>query len=324
MKNLTDVIFVIRSVGERTERLCYELIQAQGIAGENIVIVNEKPFNLALKKSYEIGIMSQKSWLFCIDADVLLRSGSIKKILEYALRQPKKVFEIQGYISDKFLGCIRTGGVHLYRTKFLETALKFLSENEINNRPEATTLKLMQKTGHPYVIVPLVIGLHDFEQEPFDIFRTMFVYSHKHTAILPDLIEYWRRESLNDSDFKVALAGLAEGLQYPHQIKIDAGLKEIHEAWAKKDFHPKLPLKSSEIDFYTIDKIYADNQNKNNRIDPYPFLNVKYGNRVITAIFKLKYTLKTFGTIPALYFLLGRILKKLGQVLLKKIDSRLK
>ena len=54
MNNLSDVLFVIRSVGERTEKLCYELIKAQGVDSQNIILVNEKPFNIALKKSYQI------------------------------------------------------------------------------------------------------------------------------------------------------------------------------------------------------------------------------------------------------------------------------
>lgn len=319
MNYFPDVIFVIRSVGERTEQLCFELIKAQGVDSQNIVIVNEKPFSLALKKSYEIGIKSKKSWLFCIDADVLIKSDSIKKLMDLALHQPKRIFEIQGYIFDKFFGCIRTGGIHLYRTKFLHLALSILSENKVNNRPEATTLKLMQKSGYPYVIVPSVVGLHDFEQDPFDIFRTMFVYSHKHASVLIELVDYWRKQSSKDSDFEVALAGLTEGLQYPFQMQIDADMKEIREAWAKRDFNRKPPLKLTEVRLHTVDQIYEDNKNRENSIDPYPFLNVKYSNILKTGIFKFRYMLKTFGTLQSLYFISGRVFKKIGKKLLKKI-----
>ena len=50
MCKFKDTIFVIRSVGERTEQLCEKLLIDQDIPLKNIQIIREAPFSAALKK----------------------------------------------------------------------------------------------------------------------------------------------------------------------------------------------------------------------------------------------------------------------------------
>ena len=147
----------------------------------------------------------------------------------------------------------------------------------------------------------------------------MFVYSHKHTALIPDFIEYWKKQSVNDSDFQIALAGLSAGLLCPHEITIDASSKVIHDAWAKKDLSPKRPLNLYNFNLITIDKIYADNKIQKSNIDPFPFLNVIYGNLLITVIFKFRYILKLFGIKNTFFYIIARVLRKLSNLILGKI-----
>src|SRR6056297_1819677 len=124
MRIVENVIVIIRAAGERTEELCKKLILEQGIAEEYVKIIHEVPFSAALKKSYELGIESGKKWTFCVDADVLLRPHSVRKLTELADKQPENVCEIQGYMMDKFFGGIRRGGVHLYRSSLLPLVLQ--------------------------------------------------------------------------------------------------------------------------------------------------------------------------------------------------------
>ena len=54
--------------------------------------------------------------------------------------------------------------------------MNYLEQTAKTHRPEATTLKFMETIGYPYLIVPEVVGLHDFEQDNFDIFgRALFM-----------------------------------------------------------------------------------------------------------------------------------------------------
>jgi hypothetical protein len=124
MTNLNDkVTIIIRSVGERTEKLCRELILAKGVFAENVVVVREAPFSAVMRKSFETGIQLGLPWTFCVDADLLLRPGAVEKMLHLGDAQPENVCEIQGYILDKFYGRPRQGGVHLYRTAILPLVL---------------------------------------------------------------------------------------------------------------------------------------------------------------------------------------------------------
>ena len=65
---LDSVIVVIRASNERTFDLCKALCLAQGV--ESLSIVQEVPFEEALRKCYEIGIASNKKWMVTVDADV--------------------------------------------------------------------------------------------------------------------------------------------------------------------------------------------------------------------------------------------------------------
>jgi hypothetical protein len=215
------VTVIIRSVGERTEHLCRELILAQGLSPDHIFIVRDAPFSAALQKSFEIGIARGLPWTLCVDADVLLRPGAIEHLLALAEHQPENVCEIQGYILDKFYGGPRGGGPHLYRTSLLSKSIKQIPTEGFNIRPEAHTLAMMKSKGYPFKIIPYLTGLHDFEQYYADIFRKCFVHAHKHLWLTELFLAVWRSGAPDDRDFEVALRGFAHGIMHREEVLID-------------------------------------------------------------------------------------------------------
>ena len=90
------VTVVIRSVGERTENLCREIIAAQ-IAHQNIFLVREKPFACAVQRTFQIGIEQGRPWTLAVDADTLLLPGVIQYLCEYAETQDANLFKAQGH-----------------------------------------------------------------------------------------------------------------------------------------------------------------------------------------------------------------------------------
>ncbi|MFQ5575287.1 MAG: hypothetical protein ACE5E0_06670, partial [Terriglobia bacterium] len=122
---MTDVTVVIRSVGERTEAECRNLI-AQQVPQENIVIVSNAPFSATLADSYRAGIERGLAWTLCVDADVLLRRHAVSEMLNVACDLPAEACEVQGLMLDKFMGGPRTGGTKLYRTSLLSRALELI------------------------------------------------------------------------------------------------------------------------------------------------------------------------------------------------------
>ena len=221
---------MIRSVGERTEELCRFLILEQGVPPENVVIVRERPFSKTLRVGSEVGIDSKKPWTLFVDADLLLRKGSILRMLEIARKQPAQVCQIQGYCLDKFFGGARIGGVHLYRSNLLSEFARSIPPDGIDIRPESHALNSMEKKGFPWLIVPELVGLHGFEQSYEDIFRTTMVHAHKHDYLSTLFVPFWRSRAASDADYKVALAGFAAGIERIGSVRIDKDAPYFKEA----------------------------------------------------------------------------------------------
>lgn len=212
---------IVRSVNERTEQLCCELILAQGVPKDHLFLIHESPFSAALKKTFTIGIGANLPWTYCVDADVLLRPGAIENMIGIAEQQNPNICEIQGYVLDKFFGGPREGGIHLYRTSLLRSVSEQIPEEGVNIRPEFHTLESMTRMGYPYKQIPFLAGLHDFEQFYSDIYRKCFVQAHKHLRQTDLFLGVWRAGAPTDLDYQVALKGFAAGIEHFSKVFID-------------------------------------------------------------------------------------------------------
>lgn len=251
---LEAVTVIIRSVGERTEALCKQLIADQGVSENAIFVVNEAPFSQAMKVGFEIALAEERPWTHCVDADVLLRKGSIANMLAHAERQPDNICEIQGFVLDKFFGGARKGGVHLYRTALLDKAIRLIPPEGEDIRPETHTLNAMQAKGHPWRTVRELVGLHDFEQRNEDIFRKCFVHAHKNLNYAQIFLPWWLSQSLHDADYKVAVAGFAEGLKNFDNVRIDIRQSCFQGAVKNFELDTKGNIVPSEWSLATIDR----------------------------------------------------------------------
>lgn len=246
------VTVIIRSVDERTEVACRNLVLEQGIKPDGLITIREKPFSKALRLGCEIGIQEGRPWTFFVDADVLLRRRSIDRIINLAESQSDNVCEIQCYVLDKFFGGPRPAGNHLYRTSLLPEFLNCIPEEGVNIRPETYALTTMATRGFPWVSVSEVVGLHDFEQSYQDIFRKSFVHSHKHLFFAEYLVSFWRDRARDDKDYLVALAGFGAGIRQFEETRIDSRHSHFSD-WDKWiDVPAKHPL---EVSIWNLDRI---------------------------------------------------------------------
>lgn len=252
-KKLNDIVVIIRSAGERTEYLCKKLILDQGLAEDKIQIIREVPFSQALRKSYQLGIESGCRWTLCIDADVLLRPGSISKMLQFAEKQHAKVCEIQGFILDKFFGGIRKGGIHLYRSSLLPKVIRQIPDEGENIRPETQTLHNMRKLGYERAVVSYVVGIHDEEQFNKDIYRKALVHGVKHIDRLHLFVSLWKEGLKRDPDFAVALTALSDGIKLHDQLYIDAKQEIYIQKFSESGFQEKKSLDIDNFDIQVID-----------------------------------------------------------------------
>jgi len=220
MAGAHDITAIIRSAGERTQDLCYELLCAQ-VPSENIFIIKEYPFTKALQKTLEIGIESGRRWTLCVDADMLLRTNAVSILLDKAKATGDKVLQVQGNLFDKLLCRPRKAGPHLYRTPQLPKALQYIPAEGLAVRPETFMSEHLASLGFPSVWINQTTGLHDFEQFFRDIYRKAIAHSHKHEKDVQHLLPLWKKFAKGDPDYQVALWGLSEGRKLGGPLPLD-------------------------------------------------------------------------------------------------------
>jgi hypothetical protein len=254
-----NIIVVIRTAGERTLEACKAFVLKQ-IPMESVWVVDERPFEAALRKSYEIGIESSADWLMTVDADIFLREGAVSEVLSATDGLPEHFFQFEGHVYDKLTGMYRKAGHRMYRTKYLKTALQQIPAENTEIRPEYMTLQRMEAMGFPSMEIETVFGVHDYEQFYRDIYRKAFVHANKHQIWLPQLISRWKALSSIDGDFRIALRGLYDGLIGLTDVKLDPRnyVAEAEHAVADLGFQEKRALPANDINFNKIEAILTD------------------------------------------------------------------
>lgn len=230
-----ELFIIIRSVGERTTNLAAKM--AEQIPGVSVIVHDEvMPFPEKLQHTMQCAALSGAEWSLMIDADVLLVPGAVERLMTHAANSHKLVFCLQGLVVDKFLPTqagAREAGVHMYRNKYLRTALAlFNGEQELAIRPETNIRQIMARKGFPTVIIPKVVGVHDFWQYYRDIYRKNFIQAHKHRGRGLMLMPYWERWADFDQDYHIAKVAFEAGLSYFGEVIIL--MDNIYEEGAEK------------------------------------------------------------------------------------------
>lgn len=210
---------VLRECGERTADAAFMLLQ-RVFPKITIFRVSGIPFAECMKRSFERGVSEGAKWTLCIDADVLVDPVGLRLLLQFANLQPESVFEIQGFVFDKFFGVERPAGNHLYRTMLLPEALTLIPAEPNTLRPETATIEQMRVRGYRDVQSPFLVGLHDFEQSYLSIATKAFLQAHKHNWLSEYLMCRWRNLE-HDVDFQCALIGFEAGRAYAEDVFVD-------------------------------------------------------------------------------------------------------
>jgi len=246
---LKDILTVVlRCAGERTTQACADLLSRQ-IPVASLVFVNERPFEKALRRTFEIAMERGTKWTITVDADVLMCDGSLASLLKAAEAMPNNYIQLEGRIFDKVFGVYRQAGHRIYRTSLLSLALQHVPEVGKTIRPEYFTLQKMGQCGYPSRRIADIVGLHDFEQFYLDLYRKSFVHAKKHTWLVTSLIERCTRYCHQDTDFLIILKGLWDGLVSTDMVSIDkcAFHDRGSHALDEMGIEEKLPLPVPEL-----------------------------------------------------------------------------
>jgi hypothetical protein len=315
-----DATVIIRSAGERTEKVCEKLILEQGIQERDLAVVKEEPFSKAMKVSFEHGIKQGKKWTFCIDADVLLRKGAIQKMIELAESQPERVCEIQGLVLDKFFSGPREAGNHLYRTSLLNKVIDRIPGEGTDIRPETHALNRMKEDGYDWVSVPFIVGIHDDEQFNFDIYRKAFVHAVKHLHYADLLIPHWKKNSKSDQDFKVALQAFSDSIRNSDDVFINRSQNLYSDHFNQTGFDEKGVL---DAELYSAEFIDEKIQNWQINDKYYDYFPNRLGMDTQADVFirKVKSSYHSRGALKTAILTVSKGLEELGKKIGKRIPE---
>lgn len=248
--NHEDVTLIVREAGERTVRACTELL-SQIFPGQPIEHIAAGSFPETLRASLLKGIASGRPWTLCVDADVL-PLPTIRDFIAEAKQLPPSYCEAQALVADKLLPAQRPAGNHLYRTALLPHALEYLPRGPVL-RPESSMIEAMVAAGFPYHQSDCLVGLHDFEQWPQDLFNKAALHGHKHDYLAELILPLWQRWSNQDPDYRIALMGFAAAktMVPPDEVSRGWGKAQGQELLATMEqtsCSSLAPLKMSQVE----------------------------------------------------------------------------
>lgn len=222
--DIRDCVVVIRAAGERTESACVRIVADQmcvlgGDPSTRLHVVHERPFSMALKRTYELGIASGAAWVIAMDADVLLLQDGLSRVLEALASMEPTGFTITPLVLCRFFHGYCFRGLHLYPGRLLPQALALMDScgAHQNVRPETTVVQAMERAGYRIQATTLPVGVHDFEQAYHHIYLKMRMRGRRecaddggktldaYIALLQSLADR------GDDDARVAVWGLEDG-----------------------------------------------------------------------------------------------------------------
>jgi hypothetical protein len=230
----SDVTLIMRECGERTADACADLL-GEIFPGLPVIRVLAGPFVATLREGLERGLAAGRPWTLCMDADVLPLPG-LRDFVDEARGLPDHFVEAQALVADKLLPSLRPAGNHLYRTALIPKALTAIPE-EGALRPESSMLDILARSGHPNHQSARLIGLHDFEQAPVDIYSKAALHGHKHAYLADLLLPLWKRWADRDPDYEIALAAFTQASNGPPPD----GIARRGPAGGITDTKPSLP-----------------------------------------------------------------------------------
>jgi hypothetical protein len=211
---MEDFCIVVRSVRERTEEACLQIVRSQLGPGGPLYVVRDRPFAEAHIESMRLAVEAGAKWSLFLDADVLLRRDALADMLREAEAISQPFYMLNFRVLDRGFGG-PAYGVHLYATEHLRTALKFADLAREAQRPETRLcIEMAQEARVATLRSAQVVGLHGYEQFYADLYRTSFVRAVKFVLCRDYLLRRYRDRYETDADDRVMFWGLVDGMVY--------------------------------------------------------------------------------------------------------------
>jgi hypothetical protein len=231
---------IVRSCGERTTQKCIELAQKQG----DVKVITARPFGESIRQTFTEALTYADKWVCVIDADVLLYDGVLQQAIDdLEIQKNKNIFCLDGITLDKIFIKTRRAGIHIYQTKMLEIALKYIQNDKI--KPESHVRKTMAAIHNfkTYAKCPIVFGQHDYEQYYSDLWRKAICQSQKLPRKSAKMKPKWANLKKSDADYLVVYQAHKWASENNPKIIIDADRDyNANENIARLGLQEKKPL----------------------------------------------------------------------------------
>lgn len=216
IRSKQSITFIIRASGEATVHdLKLQLKKQTSFNDVIITLDDEVSFELKLRQSYKKAIEIDNEISVFIDGDILLRTNAVNRIRKIAKSLEDTDFGFGLKLWDRFYDRPKFRGLHIYNTKLLNEALKFIPDQGKQLRPESYVKDQMKEISgkrwrNDFSLY--IAGLHDFYQKPQDIYYKFLVRSKRSTGDIQELKTIFKSK-LTIVDYKMALKGLEDGEQ---------------------------------------------------------------------------------------------------------------
>lgn len=234
---------IIRSVGERTAKLCEKSLE-EGLPSNCIrVVENVSPFLQTLGECYRIAISEKFDWYLLVDADMIMVKDW-RKILAITLEKMDAVnrlweftFRLKDSIENRNIDAL-----HVVRGKYSEELLMSTSLVKDGLKPEGRVRdNMMKRTGTKRIITKEVLAYHGYEQYARDIFNRFYNRACRDPKYA-DRFKLFR--SLDTEDKKIAQAGWSYGLRNSNLASLDSRNKllDVMQFGFKEKSHIRFKL----------------------------------------------------------------------------------
>jgi hypothetical protein len=213
--------FVIRTVGERTEKVCIELLNRQKSIDEQLHIVNQDSHAKAVDKTLRIGQASNAKWVVAIDADMLLIPGALAAVKAEVSTCGEDTAIIHPAVVDK-LYRMRRWGLTLYRQSIIEELYDIFSEirKKENLKIEGAAIKELTKKGNRGVVFSRnVAAIHDFYQYYGDLYRKAYLNTIRNPGYNRGLGNFWKKLAESDNDYLIMYRAMQDALNQDRLLK---------------------------------------------------------------------------------------------------------
>lgn len=205
--------FIIRASGEATaENLKAQLSKKISKGDTLLMLDDEVSFEVKLRQGFDLAIKINNEFSVFIDGDILLRSNAVKRIRRIASKLEVSDLGFALRLWDRFYDRPKFRGLHIYKTELLKNALRHIPKIGEQMRPESHVKEKMAAQGHTWheYLSLYVAGIHDFYQNPQDIYYKFLVRSKRSVVDIRELKNTFQSQPLN-LDYKIALKGLEDG-----------------------------------------------------------------------------------------------------------------